>query len=156
METTRTYEDILKLQHALSWLGNQKPGEKAKPSQYNALNLRIHLTTQAYRPLFDAIDASQKAIHNRYAELAGDDMKNLDNGNLTFGVKLDREYQKEIEELLDRPVEDEPKRRTFKLADFDIVGISVPQAIMSEMGPMLEGPAVEDPDAIEEEEEATV
>lgn len=149
---TRTYNDILKLQHALSWLGNQRSGEKTKAQAYNALNLRIQLATEAYKPLFAAILSTQKEMFARYELDAGDEIKHLDNGNVSFGAKADREFTRESEALLETPVEDEPKRRAFKLADFDVVGIAVPQMIMDEMGPLLEKQCGLDLDLLNNEE----
>ncbi len=149
---TRTHGELLKLQSALAWLGNQPVGEKVKAPAYNALNIRIQLATEAFRPLFTAVQNTQKEIFTRYETLAGDDLKNLDNGNVSFGIKLDRQYKREMDELLDSQVEDEPKRRPFKVADFSAVGIAIPQFIMDEMGELLEKPTNVDADAIEEDD----
>lgn len=148
----RTYDDVLKLRHALGWLGNQKAGERAKASSYNTLNLRLQLATEAYRPIFTAIDKLQREIFEKYELMAGDDVKNLENGNVTFGAKLDRQYTKEVEAALEMPVEDEPRRRPFKLSDFDMVGIAVPQIIMDELGPLLEKPVAADPDILTDDD----
>lgn len=149
----RTYAEILRLQHALSWLGNQRPGEKAKTASYNALNLRLQLVIEAYKPLFTAIESAQRSIFLDYTARAGDELKNLDNGNVTFGVRLDQEYQRELEQLLEMPAEDEPRRKPFKLSDFDLVGIAVPQKVMDGLGSLLEKPSSIDPDAITDEED---
>lgn len=147
----RNYGDILKLNHALGWLGNQPIGEKIKAQAYNALNLRLQLATESYKPLITAIQTTQKEIFARYEALCGDDVKNLDNGNISFGPKLDRQYTRELDELLEALTDDEPKRRPFKVADFNAVGIAIPQVIMDEMGILLEKSSNVDADAIEAE-----
>lgn len=153
---TRTYGEVLKLQHALTWLGNQPIGDKVKAQAYNALNVRLQLATEAYKPLVTAIQATQKEIFARYETLSGEEIKNLDNGNVSFGAKLDRQYARETDALLDTIAEDEPKRRAFKVIDFNAVGMAIPQVIMDEMGSLLEKPSNVDADAIEDEGTADV
>lgn len=144
--TARTNAQVLATKQALEWLGNQAKGEKAKASLYNALMLRLNNAVLAFTPMTDALVATQRQMLDRYKKEAGEDFKVKDDGSFTFGAELDAQYQAEYKELVNAPAEDEPRRRAFRLADFDAVGISVPQAIMAQLGPLLELPD-EDEDA---------
>lgn len=136
----RTYGKVLKLHHALNWLGNQPIGDKIKAQVYNSLNVRLQLAIEAYKPLVEAIQRTQREIFTRYETLVGDDVKFLEGGNVSFGAKLDRQYTREAEAFLETVAEDEPRRKPFKVIDFNTVGIAIPQLIMDEMGSMLERP----------------
>ncbi len=147
---TRTNADIRATKQALDFLGNSASrSEKQKPQAYNALMLRIRMAIDAYTPLAKAIDETEKAMVERYVEDAGAEVKYGDNGSINFGPRLDREFMAEQRAFLEASAEDEPKRRAFTIADFDAVGINVPQIIQSQLGPLLATPAV-DPDAITE------
>lgn len=150
----RTNADLASLRAALDWLGNQSKGEKAKHAMFNAFTVRLQFAVEAYRPFFTALATTQKGMVRRYEEEAGDDVRYLDNGNISFGPKLDRQYTLEHEELMETPLEDEPNRRPFTGADFDAVGLAVPQSVIDRLGPLFKKPA-SDPDAIGDEEEPT-
>ncbi len=133
---------------ALEFLGNSaSKSEKQKPQEYNALMLRIRLAIDAYAPLSKAIDETEMEMVGRYLNNAGAEAKFGDNGSINFGPRLDHLFMQEQRALLESPAEDEPKRRAFTLADFDAVGISVPQIIQSQLGVLLTRPDV-DPDVL--------
>lgn len=159
--SNRTNGEVLKTIHALEWLGNQSASKGAKPSLFNAFGLRVQLHLEAYRPIGDAISKTAKKVFAKFEEEAGDNITYLQNGNTSFGPQLDRRYNREADELMDAICEEEPKRKPFKLSDFEAVGIFVPQSILSELGPLFWKPDGYDPDkmvfdhdAIEEEEPA--
>jgi len=144
----RTNADIQKTVRALEWLGNQPAGKNAKAPVYNAFQLRVQLHIEAYRPMSTAIAKTEKSLFVRFEKEAGDELKYLENGNVSFGIRADRDYKQQAEELMEAAAEEEPKRKAFVVTDFESVGIFVPQSIMDDLGSLFTKPADYDPDAI--------